>query len=60
MLQHLGNLSPEDREEDPAIGAVAPPMGTPAAIVRDSPSAPTARWAGAAWSYKRDIGTRIV
>ena len=45
----------------PATARSAPPTATRARSCATSPSAPTARWPGARWSYKRDIGrTRLV
>jgi PhoD-like phosphatase len=59
--QHLGNLSPEDREEDPCYRAVRAADGDAGAIVRDFAFRADREVAGARWSYKRDIGrTRIV
>ena len=59
--QHLGNLSPEDREEDACYRAVRAADGDAAAIVRDFAFRADREVAGARWSYKRDIGrTRIV
>jgi hypothetical protein len=59
--QHLGNLSPEDREEDPCYRAVRATEGDAGAIVRDFAFRADREVAGARWSYKRDIGrTRIV
>jgi hypothetical protein len=59
--QHLGNLSPEDREEDPCYRAVRGAEGDAGAIVRDFAFRADREVAGARWSYKRDIGrTRIV
>jgi hypothetical protein len=59
--QHLGNLSPEDREEDPCYRAVRAADGDASAIVRDFAFRADREVAGARWSYKRDIGrTRIV
>jgi hypothetical protein len=59
--QHLGNLSPEDREEDACYRAVREADGDAAAIVRDSAFRADRDVAGARWSYKRDIGrTRLV
>ena len=42
--QHLGNLSPEDREEDAYSARSATPTATPGPSCATSPSAPTARW----------------
>jgi hypothetical protein len=59
--QHLGNLSPEDREQDACYRAVREADGDAAAIVRDFAFRADREVAGARWSYKRDIGrTRIV
>jgi hypothetical protein len=59
--QHLGNLSPEDREDDACYRAVRAAEGDAAAIVRDFALRADREVAGARWSYKRDIGrTRIV
>jgi hypothetical protein len=59
--QHLGNLSPEDREEDECYGAVRAADGDAGPIVRDFSFRADREVAGARWSYKRDIGrTRIV
>ena len=59
--QHLGNLSPEDREEDECYGAVCAAEGDAGPIVRDFAFRADREVAGARWSYKRDIGrTRIV
>jgi hypothetical protein len=59
--QHLGNLSPEDREEDPCYRAVRAADGDAGAIVREFAFRADREVAGARWSYKRDIGrTRIV
>jgi hypothetical protein len=59
--QHLGNLSPEDREEDACYRAVRAAEGDAAAIVRDFAFRADREVAGARWSYKRDIGrTRII
>ena len=59
--QHLGNLSPEDREEDACYRAVRAAEGDAGAIVRDFAFRADREVAGARWSYKRDIGrTRIV
>jgi hypothetical protein len=59
--QHLGNLSPEDRDEDPCYQAVRAADGDAGPIVRDFAFRADREVAGARWSYKRDIGrTRIV
>ena len=59
--QHLGNLSPEDREEDACYRAVRAAEGDAGAIVRDFAFRADREVAGARWSYRRDIGrTRIV
>jgi len=59
--QHLGNLSPEDREEDACYRAVREAEGDAAPIVRDFAFRADREVAGARWSYRRDIGrTRIV
>jgi hypothetical protein len=59
--QHLGNLSPEDREDDPCYRAVRAADGDAGAIVRDFAFRADREVSGARWSYKRDIGrTRIV
>ena len=59
--QHLGNLSPEDREEDACYRAVRAADGDAGAIVRDFAFRADREVAGARWSYRRDIGrTRIV
>jgi PhoD-like phosphatase len=59
--QHLGNLSPEDREQDPCYRAARAAEGDASAIVRDFAFRADREVAGARWSYKRDIGrTRIV
>ena len=59
--QHLGNLSPEDREEDACYRAVRAAEGDAGPIVRDFAFRADREVAGARWSYKRDIGrTRIV
>ena len=59
--QHLGNLSPEDRDEDACYRAVRAAEGDAGAIVRDFAFRADREVAGARWSYKRDIGrTRIV
>jgi hypothetical protein len=59
--QHLGNLSPEDREQDPCYRAARAADGDASAIVRDFAFRADREVAGARWSYKRDIGrTRIV
>jgi PhoD-like phosphatase len=59
--QHLGNLSPEDREEDACYRAVRAVEGDGREIVREFAFRADREVAGARWSYKRDIGrTRIV
>jgi hypothetical protein len=59
--QHLGNLSPEDREQDACYRAVREADGDAAAILRDFAFRADREVAGARWSYRRDIGrTRIV
>jgi hypothetical protein len=59
--QHLGNLSPEDREEDACYRAVRAADGDAGRVVRDYAFRADREVAGARWSYKRDIGrTRIV
>jgi hypothetical protein len=59
--QHLGNLSPDDREEDPCYRAVRAADGDAGAVVRDFAFRADREVSGARWSYKRDIGrTRIV
>ena len=59
--QHLGNLSPEDREEDACYRAVRAADGDAGPIVRDFAFRADREVAGARWSYRRDIGrTRIV
>ena len=59
--QHLGNLSPEDRDEDACYRAVRAADGDAGAIVRDFAFRADREVAGARWSYQRDIGrTRIV
>jgi PhoD-like phosphatase len=59
--QHLGNLSPEDREQDPCYRAARAAEGDASAIVRDFAFRADREVAGARWSYTRDIGrTRIV
>ena len=59
--QHLGNLSPEDREEDACYRAVRAADGDGGPIVRDFAFRADREVAGARWSYRRDIGrTRIV
>jgi hypothetical protein len=59
--QHLGNLSPEDREEDACFRAVRAAEGDAGPIVRDFAFRADREVAGARWSYRRDIGrTRIV
>jgi RNA polymerase sigma factor (sigma-70 family) len=59
--QHLGNLSPEDRDDDACYRAVCAAEGDAGAIVRDFAFRADREVAGARWSYKRDIGrTRIV
>ena len=59
--QHLGNLSPEDRDEDACYRAVRAADGDAGAIVRDFAFRADREVAGARWSYKRDIGrTRLV
>jgi hypothetical protein len=59
--QHLGNLSPEDREADACYRAVRAAEGDAAPIVRDFAFHADREVTGALWSYRRDIGrTRIV
>jgi hypothetical protein len=59
--QHLGNLSPEDREEDACLRAVRAAEGDAGPIVREFAFRADREVAGARWSYRRDIGrTRIV
>jgi hypothetical protein len=59
--QHLGNLSPEDREQDACYRAVRAAQGDAAAIVRDFAFRADREVAGARWSYRRDVGrTRVV
>jgi hypothetical protein len=59
--QHLGNLSPEDREDDACLRAVRAAEGDAGPIVRDFAFRADREVAGARWSYRRDIGrTRIV
>jgi hypothetical protein len=59
--QHLGNLSPEDREDDDCYRAVRAAEGDAGAILRDFSFRADREVAGARWSYRRDIGrTRIV
>jgi hypothetical protein len=59
--QHLGNLAPEDREEDACFRAVRAAEGDAGPIVRDFAFRADREVAGARWSYRRDIGrTRIV
>ena len=59
--QHLGNLSPADRDEDACYRAVRAADGDAGAIVRDFAFRADREVAGARWSYKRDIGrTRLV
>ncbi|HEX7298566.1 MAG TPA: alkaline phosphatase D family protein [Solirubrobacteraceae bacterium] len=59
--QHLGNLSPEDREEDACYRAVRAADGDAGPILRDFAYRADREVAGARWSYRRDVGrTRIV
>jgi hypothetical protein len=59
--QHLGNLSPEDREEDEIYERVLAAEGDAGPIVRDFAFRAEREVAGARWSYRRDIGrTRLV
>jgi hypothetical protein len=59
--QHLGNLAPEDREDDDCYRAVCAAEGDAGAILRDFSFRADREVAGARWSYRRDIGrTRIV
>jgi hypothetical protein len=59
--QHLGNLSPEDREEDECYRAVRAADGDGGPIVREFAFRADREVSGARWSYRRDIGrTRIV
>ena len=59
--QHLGNLSPEDREDDEIYRNVLAAEGDAAPIVRDFALRADREVAGARWSYRRDIGrTRLV
>ena len=61
-FQHLGNLSPEDRDEDAVLPRGARRRrATPAPIVRDFAFRADREVAGARWSYRRDVGrTRLV
>lgn len=59
--QHLGNLAPDDRAEDPCYQAVLAAEGDAGAIVRDFAFRADREVAGARWSYRRDVGrTRII
>jgi PhoD-like phosphatase len=59
--QHLGNLSPEDREDDETYRAVRAAEGDAGPIVREFAFCADRDVAGARWSYRRDIGrTRLV
>jgi hypothetical protein len=59
--QHLGNLAPEDREDDPCYQAVRAADGDAGAIVRAFAFRADREVAGARWSYRRDIGrTRLI
>jgi PhoD-like phosphatase len=59
--QHLGNLSPEDREDDDCYRAVRAADGDAGAIVREFAFRADREVAGARWSYRRDMGrTRVV
>jgi PhoD-like phosphatase len=59
--QHLGNLSPEDRDSDDVYRAVREAGGDAAPIVREYAARADREVAGARWSYRRDIGrTRLV
>jgi hypothetical protein len=59
--QHLGNLAPEDREDDAGYRAVRAHDGDAGPIVREFSYRADREVAGARWSYKRDLGrTRLV
>jgi hypothetical protein len=60
-FQHLGNLSPEDREEDEIWREVRDADGDTGPIVREFAFRADREIAGARWSYRRDLGrTRLV
>jgi hypothetical protein len=59
--QHLGNLAPEDREDDPCYGAVRAAEGEGGPILREFAFRADREVSGAQWSYRRDVGrTRLV
>jgi PhoD-like phosphatase len=59
--QHLGNLSPEDREDDSCYRAVRDAEGDAGAIIREFAFRADREVSGARWSYRRDMGrTRVV
>jgi hypothetical protein len=59
--QHLGNLAPEDRAEDPCYQATLEAEGDAGPIVREFAFRADREVAGARWSYRRDMGrTRLV
>jgi PhoD-like phosphatase len=59
--QHLGNLSPEDREDDSCYRAVRDAEGDAGPIIREFAFRADREVSGARWSYRRDMGrTRVV